>query len=92
MEHITNEQLAGMIEESNKRNMRIELALFGDEDNDEQGLIKDMKEIKHIVSTSRTLWEAVKTIGKYVIGISAFSATAMYLKHLWDGEISNVSK
>lgn len=89
--NISNEQLAVMIEEVKKNNDRVVLALFGDEENDEPGLIKEMKEIKVIITTSKTLWDALKTIGKWVIGLSAFTAASMYLKHFWDGDISQIN-
>lgn len=89
--NISNEQLAVMIEEVKKNNDRVVLALFGDEENEEPGLIKEMKEIKVIITTSKTLWDALKTIGKWVIGLSAFTAASMYLKHLWDGDISQIN-
>lgn len=89
--NISNEQLAVMIEEVKKNNDRVVLALFGDEENEEPGLIKEMKEIKVIITTSKTLWDALKTIGKLVISLSAFTAASMYLKHLWDGDISQIN-
>lgn len=90
MAQISNEQLAGMIEEVKKNNDKVLLALYGD-DEEELGLIKEMKEIKQIMTTSKTLWEAVKTIGKWVIGLSMFTAASMYLKHFLDGDISQIN-
>lgn len=80
--NISNEQLAVMIEETNKNVGKMLVALYGDEDTEEKGLIKDVRELKEIVTTSKTLWEAVKTIGKWVIGLSMFTAASMYFKHL----------
>jgi cysteine sulfinate desulfinase/cysteine desulfurase-like protein len=86
MQHITNEQLAVMIEESNKHNNKMLIALYGDEE--EQGLIKDVKELKEIVTTTRTLWDAVKIIGSWIIKIAAVSAAVLYIKHLYQDTIT----
>jgi len=44
-------------------------------------------EMYKVLTTSKTLWDALKTIGKWVIGLSAFTAASMYLRHFL-GEIN----
>lgn len=50
-------------------------------------VVEQNKEMYTVLTTSKTLWDAMKTIGKWVIGMSAFAAASMYLKHLF-GELT----
>lgn len=65
------------LERMEERQQRLELAMFGDEEKKEAGIVQDVKDIKNILTQSKGVVTFIKVLG-WISGIAAALVTCWH--------------